>query len=94
MKLPSQTAIAPMSQEHNDRTHLALAWIGGVLLLCATLLFIAHACFDYSQGVIRLSRNSYLRIQGPLLDLMLPMACLCLTLGVAALIYSRLRHAG
>lgn len=94
MNLFSQTASTPMPQQHSDRTRLALSWIGGVLLCCAALLSIAYACFDYSQGVIRLSSNSYLRVQGPGFDLILPMAGVCVALGAAALIYSRFRRAG
>lgn len=94
MSFFSQTASTPMPQQHSDRTRLALSWIGGVLLCCAALLSIAYACFDYSQGVIRLSSNSYLRVQGPWFDLILPMAGVCVALGATALIYSRLRRAG
>lgn len=89
----SQAASTPMPQEHYDPTRLALSWIGGVLLFCATLLFISYACLAYNHGVISVSSHSYLRVQGPLIDSLLPVACVCAALGAAALIYSRLRRA-
>jgi TRAP-type C4-dicarboxylate transport system permease small subunit len=81
-----------MPQEHFDRTRLALSWIGGVLLFFATLLLISYAWLDYNDGVINVSTHSYLRVQGPLVDSVLPVACVCMVLGVAALIYSRLHR--